>query len=280
MRDLYRFILRNHVIFLFVLLEIISLVFVFNYNNYQKSRFLNSSSQFTGNVYNRYNRITEYFRLSTVNRQLAEENARLRKLVGIPKTVRFIPDTLRGYQNSEFQYIYISAKVVSNSVNRLQNYITLNKGSKDGIKPEMGVICADGVVGMVTNVTPSYSSVMSLLNVRWNISAKIARNNYFGTLSWDGKDSRKVYLSDIPFHVNVFPGDTIITSGFSATFPEGIPLGTIETVDKEGGSSFYTIAVKLFLDFNALSWVEVIENNRNKELELILKRNSNDEGLD
>jgi rod shape-determining protein MreC len=280
MRDLYRFILRNHVIFLFILLEIVSLVFVFNFNNYQKARFLTSANRFTGAVYNRYNRITEYFRLSTVNRQLAEENARLRKLAGIPKTVRMIPDTLRGYQNNELQYVYIAAKVVSNSVNRQQNYITLDKGSNDGIRPEMGVICADGVVGMVTNVTPSYSSVMSLLNVRWNISAKISRNNYFGTLAWNGKDHRMVYLSDIPLHVNVFPGDTIVTSGFSTIFPAGIPLGIIDNVSKEGGSSFYTIAVRLFLDFNAISWVEVIENNKKQELDLILKKIGNDENLD
>jgi len=268
------------VIFLFILLEVLCLVFVFNYNNYQKSRFLNSSSRFTGAIYTRYNRISEYFRLSTVNRQLAEENARLRKLAGVPKTARLIPDTLRGIQSTAFQYSYVSAKVVSNTVNRLQNYITLNKGSKDGIKPEMGVISADGVVGMVTNVTPSFSTVMSLLNVRWNLSAKIARNNYFGTLSWDGKDYRKVYLSDIPFHVTLLTGDTVVTSGFSAVFPEGIALGTIEEISKEGGSSFYTIAVKLFLDFKSLSWVEVIENNRKNELDMILKRSSNDEGLD
>jgi rod shape-determining protein MreC len=280
MRNLYRFIVRNHVIFLFIILEIISFIFVFNFNNFQKSRFLNSSDYITGNIYSRYSRITDYFQLSAVNRKLAEENARLRKLAGIPKTVRFIPDTLRGYQNSEMQYSYISARIISNTVNKQQNYLTLDKGSKDGVKPDMGLICADGVVGVITNVTPSFSTAMSLLNVRWNISAKIAKNNYFGTLVWNGMDYQRVFLNDIPFHVDVSVGDTIVTSGFSSLFPEGIRLGTVEKINKEGGTNFYTIIVKLFIDYKSLTYVEVIENNKRKELDIILRQNSGNENLD
>jgi rod shape-determining protein MreC len=280
MRNLYRFIVRNHVIFLFIILEIISFIFVFNFNNFQKSRFLNSSDYITGNIYSRYSRITDYFHLSVVNKRLAEENARLRKLAGIPKTVRFIPDSLYGYQNSEQLYSYISARIISNTVNKQQNYLTLDKGSKDGIKPDMGIICADGVVGVITNVTPSFSTAMSLLNVRWNISAKIAKNNYFGTLLWNGKDYQRVFLNDIPFHVNVSVGDTIVTSGFSSLFPEGIRLGTVEKVSKEGGMNFFTIIVKLFIDYKSVTYVEVIENNKRKELDIILKQSSVNENLD
>jgi len=280
MRNLYRFIVRNHVIFLFIILEIMSFIFIFNFNNFQKSRFINSSDFVTGSIYSRYSRITDYFHLSTVNKNLAEENARLRKLVGIPKITRFIPDSLRGYQNSEMQYSFISARIISNTVNKQQNYLTLNKGSKDGVKPDMGIICADGVVGVVINVTPSFSTAMSLLNVRWNISAKIAKNNYFGTLLWNGRDYQRVFLNDIPFHVNVNVGDTIVTSGFSTLFPEGIRLGTVENVSKEGGTNFYTISVKLFIDYKSLTYVEVIENNKRKELDLILKQNSVNESLD
>jgi rod shape-determining protein MreC len=280
MRNLYRFIVRNHVIFLFIILEIISFIFVFNFNNFQKSRFMNSSDFVTGSIYTRYSRITDYFHLSIVNRKLSEENARLRKLVGIPKTARFIPDSLRGYQNSEMQYSFVSARIISNTVNKQQNYLTLDKGSKDGVKPDMGIICADGVVGVITNVTPSFSTAMSLLNVRWNISAKIAKNNYFGTLLWNGKDYQRVLLNDIPFHVNVDVGDTIVTSSFSTLFPEGIRLGTVENVSKEGGTNFYTITVKLFIDYKSITYVEVIENNKRKELDLILKQSSGNESLD
>jgi rod shape-determining protein MreC len=280
MRNLYRFIVRNHVIFLFVILEIVSFSFIFNFNNFQKSRFLNSSDYITGNIYSRYSRITDFFNLSVVNKRLSEENARLRKLAGIPKTVRFIPDTLRGYQNSEQQYSYISARIISNTVNKQQNYLTLDKGSKDGVRPDMGIICADGVVGVITNVTPSFSTAMSLLNVRWNISAKIAKNNYFGTVLWNGKDYQRVSLNDIPFHVDVSVGDTIVTSGFSTLFPEGIRLGTVEKINKEGGMNFYSIIVKLFIDYKSVSYVEVIENNKRKELDIILKQSSGNENLD
>jgi rod shape-determining protein MreC len=121
---------------------------------------------------------------------------------------------------------------------------------------------------------------MSLLNVRWNLSAKIAKNNYFGTLAWDGKDYRRVFLNDIPFHVDVAQGDTIVTSGFSPMFPEGIHLGIVEKVSKEGASNFFTIVVKLFADFKSLSYVEVIENNKRRELDSILKQGSENENLD
>jgi rod shape-determining protein MreC len=280
MRNLFRFIVQYHVLFLFIILEIISFVFIFNYNNYQKSRFLNSSDHLFGAIYDRYSSITDYFQLASVNKRLAEENARLRKLAGIPKNVRFFPDTLRGYSNKEFQYSYIAARIISNTVNRQQNYLTFDKGSKDGVRPDMGVICADGVVAIITNVSPSFSTGMSLLNVRGNLSAKIAKNNYFGTLNWDGKDYRRVFLNDIPFHVDVTPGDTVVTSGFSPIFPEGIRLGTVEKVSKEGASNFFTIVVKLFADFKSLSYVEVIENNKRRELDLILKQSGENENLD
>jgi rod shape-determining protein MreC len=275
MRNLYRFIVRNHVVFLFIILEILSFIFIFNYNNYQKARFLNSASRITGNIYSRYSKISDYFRLSSINRQLAEENARLRGLLGFSKSVRLIPDSLMSkFSDPDQVYSYVSAKIISNTVNRQQNYLTLDKGSKDGIKPDMGIICADGVTGVITSVSPSFSTGFSLLNVRWNISAKIARNNYFGTLIWEGKDYQRVTLNEIPFHVSVMVGDTIVTSGYSALFPEGIHLGTIEKFSKEGGTDFYTITVKLSVDFKALTYVEVIENNKKREFDNILKQNN------
>jgi rod shape-determining protein MreC len=258
-----------------------SFVFIFNFNNYQKSRFLNSSDRIIGNIYNQYSKLTNYLRLPSVNKQLAEENAKMRSLLGLSKSTRLIPDTLKlKFGNQEQVYSYISARIISNTVNRQQNYLTLDKGSKDGIKPDMGIICADGVAGVITNVSPSFSTGLSLLNVRWNISAKIARNNYFGTLIWEGKDYQRATLNEIPFHVNVMVGDTIITSGYSTLFPEGIHIGTIEKFSKEGGTNFYMITVKLSVDFKALTYVEVIENNKRRELESILKQRTDNEGLD
>jgi rod shape-determining protein MreC len=182
--------------------------------------------------------------------------------------------------DEHLKYAYISARIISNSVNQQQNYLTLDKGSEDGIRPDMGIISAGGVAGIITNVSPSYSTGLSLLNTRWNVSAKLSKNNYFGSLVWDGKNYREALLNEIPFHVDVAVGDTIVTSGFSSFFPEGITLGTVESFAKPGGDSFYTIRVKLSVDFKSLSYVEVIENNKKAEIDAINKLNSGNEGMD
>ena len=281
MKNLLRFILQNHVLILFLVLEIFSFVLIFNYNNYQKVKFLNTSSRFTGRVYDSYSKAENYFRLPSVNRELAAENARLRELLGINPGIIRIPDSLLQKGNDEhLKYAYISARIISNSVNQQQNYLTLDKGSEDGIRPDMGIISAGGLAGIITNVSPSYSTGLSLLNTRWNVSAKLSKNNYFGSLVWDGKNYREALLNEIPFHVDVAVGDTIVTSGFSSFFPEGITLGTVESFAKPGGDSFYTIRVKLSVDFKSLSYVEVIENNKKAEIDAINKLNSGNEGMD
>ncbi len=281
MRNLIRFILRNHVFFLFFILEVLSLVFVFSYNNYQKVKFLNSSSRLTGKVYDTYSRFTQYINLPSVNRQLAEENARLRSILPAGPFPGQIPDSLfRRYPAGELTYRYIPARVISNSVDRQLNFITLNKGSRDGIKPDMGVISPHGVAGIITHVSPSYSSGLSLLNTRWNVSAKLQKNNYFGSLTWDGKNYRFAMLNEIPFHVDVAVGDTVVTSGYSTIFPEGILLGTIESFDKGGGDNFYTIRIRLSVDFKSVSYVEAIENHDKQEILNIGKMNIDDSSLD
>lgn len=281
MRNLFRFILHNHVFFLFLILEILSFVFIFNFNNYQKVRFLNSSSRLTGRIYEGYSKVGDFFNLPSVNRELAEENARLRGLLGISENIREIPDYLiLRYGNQEQAYSYISARVISNTVNRQQNSFTLDKGSRDGIKPDMGVLTAKGVAGIITHVSPSFSSGLSLLNTRWNVSAKLARNGYFGSLVWDGKDYQIALLNEIPFHVDLAIGDTVVTSGFSTFFPEGILLGTVESFEKGGGDNFYTIMVKLSVDFKAISYVEVIENVHKSEIENLEKINSDHANVD
>jgi rod shape-determining protein MreC len=281
MRNLFRFILGNHVFFLFIILEILSFVFIFNFNNYQKVKFLNSSSRLTGKVYDSYSNLTQYFNLPSVNRELAQENARLRGMLEIHSTLKRIPDSLFiRFPAKEQVYSYIPARIISNSVDRQQNYLTLDKGSRDGIKPDMGIISANGVTGIITNVSPSFSTGLSLLNTRWNISAKLAKNNYFGSLTWDGKNYRHALLNEIPYHVELTVGDTIVTSGYSTIFPEGVLLGIIESFEKRGGDNFYTISVKLSVDFKSVSYVEIIENKEKQEILSIQKLNSDDEKVD
>lgn len=276
MRNLFSFILRNHAFILLILLEAFSFVLVFNFNNYQKSKFLNSSSRITARIYESYSRITDFLSLPSVNRQLSQENARLRSLMGISTGVSPIPSSeFQQFADQENLYRFIPARIISNSVDRQHNYITLDKGSVNGIKPDMGIITINGVAGIITNVSPYYSTGMSLLNTRWNISAKLRKNNYFGSLVWDGKNYQKALLKEIPFHVSISTGDTIVTSGYSTIFPEGILLGTIDTFEKEGGENFFTIHVKLSVDFKSISFVEVIENTKKEEIEMIQKFNEN-----
>jgi len=274
MRSLLRFLAKYHAVFLFVFLEVLSITMIVKYNNYQRVKFLNSSNQLTGSIYDGYWGIAQYFSLKQLNDELAEENAKLRSELMREELSKIGNDAPQ--QDSLYQqnFFFLTAKVINNSVNRVHNYILLNKGSRHGIKPDMGVVSSDGVVGVVTNVSKNYCTVISLLNNRLKISAKIKRNNYFGSLTWNGDDYRKAELDEIPFHVDVAKGDTIVTSGYSAIFPEGLMLGTVSDYSLQGGSNFYKITVNLSVDFKNLVYVDVIQNKTRDE---ILKLESTDE---
>jgi rod shape-determining protein MreC len=274
MRSLLRFLAKYHAVFLFVFLEVLSIMMIVRYNNYQHVKFLNSSNRITGSIYNGYWGIAQYFSLKQLNDELAEENAKLRSELMREELSKIGTDTPQQDSLYRQNFFFSTAKVINNSVNRVHNYILLNKGSRHGIKPDMGVVSSNGVVGVVTNVSKNYSTVISLLNNRLKISAKIKRNNYFGSLTWNGDDYRKAELDEIPFHVDVAKGDTIVTSGYSAIFPEGLMLGTVSDYSLQGGSNFYKITVNLSVDFKNLVYVDVIQNKTRKE---ILKLESTDE---
>lgn len=269
MKNLLHFIVRFHFTILFVAFELVCMLMLVNYNNYQKSQFLNSSNAISGDVYEKVSSITDYLSLVKTNEELSKENVRLSNL--LPSSYLFSADSSFLYKDTLYQqqYIYRSAKIINNSVNKQLNYITLNKGRVNGIEPDMGVVTANGVVGVVKSVSENYSSVISLLNSRLKVSAMIKKNNYFGSLSWNGKDYRKARLLDIPFHVKVRKGDTIVTSGFSSTFPEGLLLGVIDKVLTSSGSNFQEVEVLLSNDFKSLSYVKVIGYlMKNERLEL------------
>ncbi|GET30030.1 cell shape-determining protein MreC [Prolixibacter sp. SD074] len=247
---------------------------IVKYNNYQHVKFLNSSNRVTGSIYNGYWGVAQYFSLKQINNELAEENARLRSELMREELSKIGNDAPEHDSLYRQNFFFITAKVINNSVNRAHNYILLNKGSRHGIKPDMGVVSSDGVVGVVTNVSKNYCTVISILNNRLKISAKIKRNNYFGSFTWDGGDYRKAELDEIPFHVDVAKGDTIVTSGYSAIFPEGLMLGTVSDYSLQGGGNFYKITVDLSVDFKNLVYVDVIQNKTRDE---ILKLESTDE---
>jgi rod shape-determining protein MreC len=244
-----------------------------SFNNYQRVTFFNSSNDLVGNVYERFSHLDDYFNLRRTNARLAAENASLRKQLQfrIMNQINYPinrPDTVDAPA-----YYFASAKVISNSVNKQFNYITLNKGSRQGIKPDMGIISADGVVGVITNVSPNYSTGLSLLNKRLSIPAKITKNNYFGALVWDGEHSNTADLKEIPFHIMVNVGDTVVTSGYSSIFPEGIMIGIISKFDVESGTNFYNIKVDLSTNFRTLKYVEVVKNTKQAELKTLESNN-------
>jgi rod shape-determining protein MreC len=190
-------------------------------------------------------------------------------------------DTTPGYQGLEpGKYKFIPARVINNTVNKQYNYFTLNKGSRQGIMPDQGIIAENGVVGVINNVSDSYSTGISLLNKRLKISAKIKKNNYFGSISWEGPSYRYVQLNEIPPHVEVAYGDTIVTSGSSTYFPEGIMIGTVESCEIKGGDSFYTIRVKLAVDFKSITFVNVIQNYDKAEIMMLESRLKDGQGMD
>lgn len=260
MRQLLTFLWKYNFFLLFLLLEVLAFVMLVNDTFYQRSVVIGATNKLTGSANNTFNNITDYFYLKRINEKLARENALLRahipsSFLAADTNIFFVKDTL--YRQ---QFQYISATVISNSTSKRNNYIMLNKGRKDGIERDMAVIAADGVVGMVKDVSWNFCSVMSLLNSKSRISAKIKKNNQLGTIMWDGSSSRTALLREVPTHVMLKRGDTIITSGFSHLFPEGIMVGTVNGHYVNAGDNFYTIHVKLSTDFNAIGYVMVVKN--------------------
>jgi len=278
MRNLFRLILRYHYIFLFLILEIFSLSLVVTYNNYQNAKFLSSSNGITGYFYENFAGVFQVFDLKKANTELAEENAQLRTALQHYQ-LRTLNNSRQNYlaernplitmtrdSLNKIVYFFTTARVINNSVNQRHNFLTINKGRNQGVKTNMGVVSAGRVVGLVTDVGDNYSEVISILNERWKLSAKIKRNDFFGSLSWNGRDYRKVQLNEIPYHVPVQTGDTVVTTGFSSSFPEGLAIGIVSDFTLGTGSNFYKIDIDLAVDFRSIVMVALVENRQLKEI--------------
>jgi rod shape-determining protein MreC len=269
-----------------LILEIFSLSLVVSYNNYQKAKFLTSSNGISGYFFENFAGVFQVFDLKKANTELAEENAQLRTALQHYQ-LRSANNSLQSYQSernplitmtrdslNKIVYFFTTARVINNSVNQRHNFLTLNKGRIQGVKTDMGVISAGRVVGLVTNVGDNYSTVISILNERWKLSAKIKRNDFFGSLSWNGKDYRKVQLNEIPYHVPVQNGDTVVTTGFSSSFPEGLEIGIVSDYSLGSGSNFYKIDVNLAVDFRSIVQVALVENRQLKEINKLESMNN------
>ena len=264
MKEIIKLILKYHFTIIFILLEIVSFSLIIRHNEYQRAIFSESASILFGNISAIATDVKNYFRLKETNESLANENILLKNRLEQYELSR---DTIvQGtfMQDSIPVYEYIGAKLVNATFNRTKNYLTLDRGLKNGIWKEMGVCSPDGIVGLVQDLSGQFAIVIPLINVDSRISAKIKKNSYYGSLQWDGVDYRYSYLNDIPYHVEVNEGDTIVTSGLSKIFPEGITVGYVESVDKET-ANFLKIKVRLAVDFKRLDYVYVILNNKKNE---------------
>lgn len=284
MQRLFLFFYQYRAFFTFLFLELFCAWLLIQNNPYQGARFFNSSNGLVATLNNVSHGIREYFTLRQVNSTLAEENARLRSQfealnqraylapqsnyarTSVPRIdsltqTAVLPDT--AVIN---QFSFVSAKVVNNSVHRFTNFITINRGSNDGIRPGMAVISPLGAVGKVRTASRHYSVITSLLHVDVQVSALLKRTGHFGTIQWDGVNPDYVKFKFIPRHVEPVKGDTVITSGYNAIFPEGIMVGWIEEI-KKTDELFYDLTVKLSQDFRKLSYIEVVKNSLKHELD-------------
>lgn len=260
MRNLIFFIYKYYVFFLFFVLEVAAFIVIYRFNNYQKASFVNYTTGVTSSFYTAVSNTNEYFNLRSVNDSLQIENARLHAQLITSYYKNSFNATLVNDTVYKQQYEYIPAQVVSNSVTKRNNYITLNRGRLHGIEPEMGVISDNGIVGIVMNVSDHYCTVLSLLNNNCKISAKVEKNGAFGSLVWEGDDPKFAALKDVNKHVPLMVNDKIITSNFSTIFPEGIPIGKIYAHSLDAGDNFHRIKIELNTDFSTVSTVYVIRN--------------------
>ncbi len=266
MQRIFLFLYRLRAFLLFILLEAIAIGLIVSYNSPQGAVFFNSSNQVSGRLLTFRDNITEYIHLSAANDALAEKNAALIEELNLYKrpadsvTFRLDSSLTRNYE-------FRSAKIINNSIHLNQNHLTLNKGRKHGIKEGMGVFNEEGIVGRVKGVSKNFASVLSLLHTELLVSSKIKRTDVFGSTQWDGVDPQRAKLIYVPRHVEIEVGDTIVTSGYNSIFPEGIPVGTVEKVAPGEETNYLDITMKLAADFSKLTYVYLVENTMEVELD-------------
>jgi rod shape-determining protein MreC len=276
MRNLFRYLWKIHAFLLFVFLEIIAGYLLVANNSYQRTAFVSSSNSLSNSVLSLSNNVSEYFSLRTQNDQLASENARLRSQL---LSAYIITDNKIFERNDTLfrqQYKFTELKIISNSLNKLNNYIRLNKGSLQGIKPDMGLINANGVIGIVKDVSDNFCSAISVLHSKTAIDAKLKNNGYTGTVIWSGGSYRYGSLVNIPSHVKIHKGDTVITSGNSSMFPEGIMVGTVESFKLKSGESFFTIKILFSVDYNKVEHAYAILNLFKEEQKKLTEKSEHD----
>jgi len=266
MKNIFLFIRRYFNFLFFLVLQIVSLVLLVKYNGTHEAAYSNIASEVIGRVNLQYNKVHSFFTLKEVNRQLADENTRLKNLLGLnfegPDTMRIskLDSLIMDTTGRRRKYTWLPSVVVGNTVSSQTNYITLQRGSKQGITKNMAVIGPNGVVGTVIDVSENFSRVMSLLHRNSKVSSMLKKGNVTGTVEWDGKDPNFLTLRNIPRSVPVTKGDTVLTSTYSANFPSHIMVGTVLSIGEDPSSNSHIIKVKTATNFYSLQYVNVVQN--------------------
>lgn len=254
---------------------------LFRDDPYRQHVYITSAGRLASTAYKGANNVTSYFSLHEINDDLNRRNAelqaeivRLQEIIDIKEEQNYTDTLIPDKDVRHFDFIV--AHVINNSIARPYNYLTINKGSVDGIRPELGVIDRNGVVGIVSNVAPNSARVISLLNPHFRLSCKIKRSDYFGSLVWDGVSPEEALLEELPRHTVFEVGDTIVTSGYSAVFPAGLPVAVVIDDNTDKNQNFFSLRVKLLADFTTLSNVQVVVNNEASELRTLTAGEEND----
>ena len=271
MKNLFAFFVKHNYIFIFLFLQIICVWLMVQNNGYQGSRVLNSSNQAVAGVYRGLANTKEYFSLKNENDRLAKENAVLRNFLKSNYSVLPLKEFKHRDTLYKLQYTYVNAKVVNSTVNKQRNFLTLNIGSSQGIVQDMAIMSSDGIIGIITNVSKNFSSAMSLLHKDVRVNCQLKKDGSYGPLIWDGNDYRYCFLTDIPTHAKIKPGDTVITSELSGIFPEGIMVGTITSYERKQNEDFYTVKVKLSADLKKVNHVYIVKNKFKTERDSLEK---------
>ena len=274
MQTLLKFILRYGNFLLFLLLEVAAFLLVVWSNAYPRSSALSTANRLVAWQYEMVAEVTGYFGLKGVNERLAAENASLRSQMenngqmpgcaGVPACY-LAQDSAVSMMRGKV--VYREGKVVQMTMNGMRNYLTINRGEEDGVYEGMGVRNEEGAVGIVATVGKHYAVVLPIINIETHLSCRFLKNDYIGTLQWDGRDTRFAELADVATHLEVNVGDTIVTSGLSTSFPAGVPVGVVEECRLEEGASYYTMRVRLATDFRRLRYIEVIDNEDVEEIQ-------------
>lgn len=269
MYNLRRFILKHHFVILFILLEVISILLLANSQRFHRNRMVNTTNDVVGKIYEWGSEVGNYFRLNSANEQLAEENAMLRKQLSVVHdTTACVYDIV----DNDTLYEYIPAQVVNNSTNQANNYIIINKGKRDGIMRDMSVISSEGIVGVVTDVSRNYASVMSLLHSKSVVGVRFKNNEEIARLNWETNNYRYGIVNDIPTHIVLQKGDTVLTSSHSYIFPEDLMVGTVEEFYPTAVDALSKAKIRYATDFSTLRHVYVIKNLHKPEIDSLTAR--------